>query len=272
MRLSRSLSAASLFCVLFPCWASAQFGFGGGGTNLFRTARRNTSPYKGYSGYVLNKENVRVVYYFDQTIVIVEVAGPKKELRNCEVIEVYDENDTLDAMETVRREVGEPFEIDMDKMVKLMKQCQLLAPVPKKKFEVKPTSMNTEKVKSNVDTQPTSAYPLLNGIIPGTKWCGTGDIADTYFDMGTEVKLDKCCRTHDLCPSKIRAHTSRYNMTNNSIYTKSHCTCDKIFRACLKATKSSAADLMGEFYFNIFRVPCLVDTPNGKKFKLPQNY
>ncbi|KAL1451364.1 hypothetical protein WDU94_005748, partial [Cyamophila willieti] len=192
MQSSRTLSAASLFCILFPCWASAQFGFGGGGANLFSfnpTARRNTSPYKGYSGYVLNKDNVRVVYYFDQTIVIVEVAGPKKELRNCEVIEAYNENDTLDAMETVRREVGEPFLIDMDKMVKLMKQCQLLAPIPKKQFQVKPPKI-TERVKNNVDTQPTSAYPILNGIIPGTKWCGTGDIADTYFDMGTEVKLD----------------------------------------------------------------------------------
>lgn len=217
---------------------------------------------------MLRNDSLRVVYYFDQTIVIVEV-GAKRELLNCEIIEVYDESDIKDAMETVTREVGEPFLIDMDKMVKLMKQCQLLPTTAKSKFAVRNTAGNI-KVKSQEN--PPSQYTLLNGIIPGTKWCGTGDIADTYFDLGTEIKLDKCCRTHDLCPSKIRAHTSRYNITNNSIYTKSHCTCDKNFRSCLKSTQSPAADLMGEFYFNIFRVPCIVDAGEGKRFKMPQNY
>lgn len=54
----------------------------------------------------------------------------------------------------------------------------------------------------------------------GTKWCGSGDLATSFFDLGTEVKLDMCCRTHDLCPSKVRAHSTRYNITNESMYTK----------------------------------------------------
>ncbi|KAI5721105.1 hypothetical protein M8J77_016025 [Diaphorina citri] len=178
-------------------------------------------------------------------------------------------NETLDAMETVTKEVGEPFLIDMTKMLQLMGQCQTLRAIPKSKFAVR--SVKDKRPNPQI-TQTTSAYPLFNGIIPGTKWCGTGDIADTYFDLGSEIKLDKCCRTHDLCPSKIRAHTNRYNITNDSMYTKSHCSCDKNFKSCLKSTKSAAADVMGEFYFNIFRVPCIIDTPGGKKFKFPGVY
>lgn len=61
---------------------------------------------------------------------------------------------------------------------------------------------------------------LKNFYFSGTKWCGTGDIATTYHDLGSDKDSDKCCRTHDLCPVKIRAFKQRYNLTNNSLYTK----------------------------------------------------
>ena len=67
---------------------------------------------------------------------------------------------------------------------------------------------------------PTSPLTLFSGIIPGTKWCGTGDIAATYHDIGSESNMDRCCRTHDLCPVKIRSYQKRYDLENNSIYTK----------------------------------------------------
>lgn len=56
--------------------------------------------------------------------------------------------------------------------------------------------------------------------IAGTKWCGTGDIAGSYYDLGTEKQLDKCCRTHDLCPVKVSGLKTQYNLTNYSLYTK----------------------------------------------------
>lgn len=54
----------------------------------------------------------------------------------------------------------------------------------------------------------------------GTKWCGTGDIAETYSDLGSEMAMDRCCRQHDLCPVKIRAYQNKYELTNESLYTK----------------------------------------------------
>ncbi|KAJ2938014.1 hypothetical protein O0L34_g14466 [Tuta absoluta] len=101
----------------------------------------------------------------------------------------------------------------------------------------------------------------------GTKWCGTGDIAGNYHDLGADRRLDRCCRTHDLCPTKVRAFSRRYNLTNNSLYSKSHCKCDDMLFECLKATNTSASHLMGHIYFNLVQVPCLEDAPNGRKFR-----
>lgn len=55
---------------------------------------------------------------------------------------------------------------------------------------------------------------------PGTKWCGSGDAAGTFHELGQEYEMDMCCRTHDHCPKKVRAYKSRYNITNNSLYSK----------------------------------------------------
>lgn len=47
-----------------------------------------------------------------------------------------------------------------------------------------------------------------------------GLIFCSLFLKGTEANMDSCCRTHDLCPVKIRAYESKYNITNDSLYTK----------------------------------------------------
>lgn len=76
--------------------------------------------------------------------------------------------------------------------------------------------------------------------------------------------MDRCCRDHDICPVKVRAYQSRYNLTNNSIYTKSHCVCDDLLYQCLKKSSAQASQLMGTIYFNLVQVPCIVEGPNGK--------
>ncbi|KAG8248306.1 hypothetical protein J6590_042926 [Homalodisca vitripennis] len=115
-------------------------------------------------------------------------------------------------------------------------------------------------------------YPLTSCLCTGTKWCGAGDLADNYFDLGVEAMLDKCCRTHDLCPVKVRAYTSRYNLTNNSLYTKSHCTCDAILLQCLKDAQHSTADIMGNIYFNLLKVPCVRQGKDRTTFQPAERY
>lgn len=89
-------------------------------------------------------------------------------------------------------------------------------------------------------------------------------IAIQQFSNFQEKQMDRCCRQHDICPVKIRAYQSRYDLTNNSLYTKSHCTCDDLLFACLKATNTSASQLMGNIYFNLVQVPCIVENREGK--------
>lgn len=154
-----------------------------------------------------------------------------------------------------------------------MKQCNQVEEVDKKKS----TGEKLERVSTNepakrrqsvheaTTTQAPNPLTLLNGVVPGTKWCGLGDLAHNYHDLGPDKGVDRCCRTHDICPMKIRGYLSRYNLTNDSVYTKSHCTCDDIFHDCLKKQNSVPAQLMGNIYFNLAQVPCIYTSPKTGK-------
>lgn len=56
--------------------------------------------------------------------------------------------------------------------------------------------------------------------ITGTKWCGSGNIADNYDDLGEERDTDSCCRAHDNCPDYIEAKGSKHGLTNTAGYTR----------------------------------------------------
>lgn len=56
----------------------------------FRGLRRDTAPYKGFSGVRLKGDSARKVFFHDQTIAVVEVSMDYNDmsLHNCELIEV----------------------------------------------------------------------------------------------------------------------------------------------------------------------------------------
>lgn len=68
-------------------------------------------------------------------------------------------------------------------MLNLMNQCDIVEKQNMKRNErrnAKPPNDDTSKAfqfKNN-------PFSVFSGIIPGTKWCGTGDIATTYSDLG----------------------------------------------------------------------------------------
>ena len=64
-------------------------------------------------------------------------------------------------------------------------------------------------------------------IYPGTKWCGRGDVAGGYDDLGENVATDRCCREHDHCPYTISGFSKSYNYWNYRFHTLSHCTCEE---------------------------------------------
>lgn len=93
-------------------------------------------------------------------------------------------------------------------------------------------------------------------IFPGTKWCGKGDLAQCYDDLGDDQELDVCCRDHDCCPYMIPPFSSRFNMFNYRFHSLIHCDCDNRFRGCLRQSLSSTANMIGKIYFNILGSKC----------------
>ncbi|XP_028036586.1 phospholipase A2-like [Bombyx mandarina] len=93
-------------------------------------------------------------------------------------------------------------------------------------------------------------------IFPGTKWCGAGNVADDYEDLGSERETDMCCRDHDNCPDLILAGETKNNLTNSAFYTRLSCECDEGFRKCLHDANSTTAKRIGVIYFNALGTKC----------------
>lgn len=222
---------------------------------------------KQYSGKRVGNDSLRMVYFHDQTVAVVEL-GPKKLLLNCELIEVYEPEEALKSLGELQS-ISRPIAITFKEMLTLMSQCQQVETYNDSSH--KETTVRSRGPGYGKGLLSNNPLTLFSGIIPGTKWCGTGDIATDYHDLGAEPSVDRCCRAHDLCPVKVRAYSKRYNLTNASLYTKSHCKCDDSLFECLKTSESPTAHIMGNVYFNLIQVPCVVDTKNGRKFRNARN-
>ncbi|XP_051172852.1 phospholipase A2 hemilipin isoform X1 [Leptopilina boulardi] len=93
-------------------------------------------------------------------------------------------------------------------------------------------------------------------IYPGTKWCGPGDIAASYNDLGQHAAEDACCREHDQCPMTIGPGHCIEGLCNKSPLTRSHCDCDAKFRRCLQTLNTEVANTLGALFFNVIQVIC----------------
>lgn len=93
-------------------------------------------------------------------------------------------------------------------------------------------------------------------IYPGTKWCGTGNVADGLDDLGPLRDVDICCRDHDLCPDDLEPGQTRHNISNDSSFTMTHCDCNENFRKCLQRVGSAEAKEVGSAYFSTGLFQC----------------
>lgn len=143
----------------------------------------------------------------DQTVAVVDL-GINNELHNCNLIEVYEQEEATEVLRNLSLTTV-PQKVSFQEMTKLMQQCELLDEI--KDNEMSGSMINT--MSKSIHGMG-SVLSLLSGILPGTKWCGAGDIAENYHDLGQEAQIDRCCRSHDLCPVKVRAQQTRYNLTN----------------------------------------------------------
>ncbi|XP_014237943.1 uncharacterized protein LOC106659773 isoform X1 [Trichogramma pretiosum] len=91
---------------------------------------------------------------------------------------------------------------------------------------------------------------------PGTNWCGPGNRAKSYDDLGPHALEDACCREHDHCPQTIEPQQCIHGICNKSPFTRSHCDCDAKFRRCLQTINTEVANTLGALFFNVIQVTC----------------
>ncbi|XP_039762301.1 uncharacterized protein LOC120635370 isoform X2 [Pararge aegeria] len=122
---------------------------------------------------------------------------------------------------------------------------------------------NRNKVSEN-SLQRSRRSLRENFIMPGTKWCGAGQLATTYNELGPDRNEDRCCRAHDNCRMNIGAFKRRFGYFNLSPFTISHCRCDRRFRACLKLADTAVSNMVGKLFFNVVQTKCFILKPVKK--------
>uniref|UniRef100_A0A3Q3M1P8 Phospholipase A2 group III n=1 Tax=Mastacembelus armatus TaxID=205130 RepID=A0A3Q3M1P8_9TELE len=93
-------------------------------------------------------------------------------------------------------------------------------------------------------------------IVPGTLWCGSGNKAPSFEDLGVFTNTDSCCREHDQCKHTILSFHSGFGVFNSNIFTMSHCDCDNQFRSCLMGANDSISTVVGYTFFNLLKMQC----------------
>ncbi|CAO1334991.1 unnamed protein product [Diamesa serratosioi] len=104
-------------------------------------------------------------------------------------------------------------------------------------------------------------------IYPGTKWCGPGNTALDYTDIGRFSEEDKCCREHDYCPEQIAPGDCLRSICNSGNFTRTHCECDEKFRKCLQSLNTEPANTIGAAFFNVVQVTCFETRPTCSKLQ-----
>jgi len=66
-------------------------------------------------------------------------------------------------------------------------------------------------------------------IMPGTRWCGTGNVSTDGRSYGNIAATDRCCQQHDRCRYTIASLSRNYGLFNYRLYTISHCECDDVY-------------------------------------------
>ncbi|KAL5233802.1 hypothetical protein ACI65C_001212 [Semiaphis heraclei] len=224
------------------------------------------SPFKTYTGYRLDPSSVRKIYYCDLVIAITEVSEDNT-LINCEIVEI-EQDDLREELMKNLTSINTPVLLDLDNMLTLMDRCNKLDPrrvTPE--IVCRTTHCNNQNIVSNK-----KKHKIISGVFPGTNYCGKGNLAIMYFDLGSNIELDMCCRTHDFCPSIIVPGATKYGLTNNSKYTRLNCKCDTMFKNCLKKCSGLTENAIGYIYYNIVDNKCFKEINGKTEFVTPESY
>lgn len=99
----------------------------------------------------------------------------------------------------------------------------------RKTRSVTSSTFSRDDVKSLPEHHERRKRSFLNKYLmfPGTKWCGRGQIAQEYDELGDDQEADSCCRDHDCCREIIPCFSTKYNYFNFRFHAILHCDCDQ---------------------------------------------
>ncbi|XP_030598635.1 group 3 secretory phospholipase A2 [Archocentrus centrarchus] len=144
--------------------------------------------------------------------------------------------------------------VDLDSVFGTQGQCVSLASLRERteKRSVRSAGGQCQDERSEVSIH----QRVKRFIVPGTLWCGSGNKAPSYSDLGVFSDTDHCCREHDQCQHTILSFHSEFGIFNSNIFTMSHCDCDNKFRSCLEEANDSISDVVGYTFFNLLKMHC----------------
>lgn len=70
----------------------------------------------------------------------------------------------------------------------------------------------------DIYNQALPPVPYTGITVPGTKWCGPGNTAANYSDLGTQREADTCCRQHDHCEEILEPRQSLHGLNNTGLF------------------------------------------------------
>lgn len=86
--------------------------------------------------------------------------------------------------------LNRPLEIEFKEMLTLMNQCDIVEKQNQKRMNNRRTHQSNDETPKAFQFK-NNPFSVFSGIIPGTKWCGTGDIATTYSDLGKLIPIQR---------------------------------------------------------------------------------
>ena len=73
-------------------------------------------------------------------------------------------------------------------------------------------------IRAKFVSQLTSDEIDLKISFPKTKWCGPGNTALNYDDLGEDQDTDNCCREHDHCPISLDPGKEMFGIRNTRLF------------------------------------------------------
>lgn len=96
-------------------------------------------------------------------------------------------------LDELSAEIGKPKEMTFKGMLDLMHVCDIIDKLNIKDKES--TDKNEgffESILKPFEGAIEEIKKPFEGIVPGTKWCGNGDVAHTYSDLGKRILVFFC--------------------------------------------------------------------------------